>query len=209
MIFQASPAAFQGVKLHPIGALKTMPTPIEIPPTTSRSSRRFALRAVVATVFVAAILFAGCVRDTNLRKQKFVAQGDIYFKAGKFPEAQISYSRALQIDPRYTVALYKSAQCNERLGNWNAAFQDLLRTVDLEPDNWPAQIDLGKIFLGAGKAQEAKEHALLVLHSNPKNVEAQILLSGADSALGNQKDALSEARDAVTLEPNRASAYLN
>jgi tetratricopeptide (TPR) repeat protein len=70
-------------------------------------------------------------------------------------------------------------------------------------------LDLGKIFLGAGKAQEAKEHALLILRSNPKNLDAQILLSGSDSALGNQKDALAEAHDAVTLEPNSASAYVN
>jgi len=125
------------------------------------------------------LILSSCSRDPNVRKQKFVAQGDAYFNAGKYPEAQISYSRALQIDPRYVVALYKSAQCSERVGNWNAAFNELLRTVDLDPQNWPAQLDLGKIFLGAGKPQEAKDRALLILHSNPKDVDAQILLSGS------------------------------
>src|SRR5438552_9883799 len=121
------------------------------------------------------LIFAGCSRDPNVRKQKFVAQGDAYFKEGKYPEAQISYARALQLDTRYVVALYKSAQCSERLGNWNGAYRELLRAVELQPENWPAHLDIGRIYLSAGKPQEAKERALLILRSNPKNVDAKIL----------------------------------
>src|SRR5215472_9120071 len=87
----------------------------------------------LAAFFTVALLCSGCFRDPNVRKQKFVAQGDEYFKAGKYPEAQISYARALQIDARYVPALYKSAQCSIHLGNWNSAYQELLRTVDLDP----------------------------------------------------------------------------
>src|SRR6266567_3848197 len=174
-----------------------------------RPMTRHLFRAILGFVAVLALVLSACTRDPNVRKQKFVAQGDAYFKEGKFPEAQIAYSRALQIDPRYVVALYKSAQCSERVGNWNSAFRELLRTVELDPENWPAQLDLGKIFLGGGKAQDAKDRALLVLRSNPKDVEAQILLSGADAILGNQKEALSEAREAVNLAPDRSPVYVN
>src|SRR5260370_40861196 len=152
-------------------------------------------RAAAFFLLTASLIFSACSRDPNVRKQKFVAQGDAYFNAGKYPEAQISYSRALQIAPRYVVALYKSAQCSERVGNWNAAYNELLRTVDLDPQNWPAQLDLGKIFLGAGKPQEAKDRALLILHSNPKDADAQMLLSRSDAALGKQQAAFSDARD--------------
>src|SRR5580765_6699163 len=129
-----------------------MPKLLPQVPAFVRPLFRTTLRTVLGSFFVAALFLAACSRDPNVRKQKFVAQGDAYFKDGKYQEAQISYSRALQIDPRYAVALHKSAQCSERLGNWNAAFHDLLRTVELEPDNWAAHLDLGKIFLGAGKA---------------------------------------------------------
>jgi tetratricopeptide (TPR) repeat protein len=180
-------------------ALRTMPGQF-----TSRK-----LRIALYWVFLAVIFLSSCSRDPNVRKQKFVAQGDAFFKEGKYPEAQISYSRALQIDSRYVDALYKSALCYERLGNWNGAFQVLRRAVDLAPDNMDAQFHVGKIYLGAGHPQEAKEHALLILRSNPKNVDAAILLSSSDGALGNQKAALSEARDAVSIDPNHSSAYLN
>jgi cellulose synthase operon protein C len=167
------------------------------------------LRIALSSVFLAVIFLSSCSRDPNVRKQKFVAQGDAFFKDGKYPEAQISYSRALQIDSRYVDALYKSALCYEHLGNWNGAFQVLRRAVDLAPDNMDAQFHLGKIYLGAGHPQDAKEHALLILRSNPKNIDAAILLSSSDGALGNQKEALSEARDAVSIDPNHSSAYLN
>src|SRR5882762_11125543 len=128
-----------------------MPTPFSLLHSNLNPTRRATIRLFGLAILVSALLISGCSRDPNVRKQKFVAQGDAYFKDGKYPEAQISYSRALQIDPRYVLALYKSAQCSERLGNWGAAYSELQRTVDLDPQNWPAQFDLGKIFLGGGR----------------------------------------------------------
>src|SRR6266849_7421757 len=93
------------------------------------------LRTAVGFASVAVLLCSACSRDPDVRKQKFVAQGDVYFNAGKYPEAQISDLRALQIDPRYVVALYKSAQCSERMGNWGTAYLELQWSVDLEPQN--------------------------------------------------------------------------
>src|SRR5580765_2135002 len=186
-----------------------MPKLLPQVPAFVRPLFRTTLRTVLGSFFVTALFLAACSRDPNVRKQKFVTQGDAYFKDGKYPEAQISYARALQIDPRYTKALYKSAQCSMRLGNFSSAYQDLLRTVDLEPQNWPAQLDLAKLYLGGGRPKEAKDRAILLLQNNPKDVDAKILQSNADSALGNQKEALAEAREAVQLEPGRSATYMN
>src|SRR5215467_4585399 len=173
-------------------------------PAPRRWSHAFAFLFLALT-----LASAGCSRDPNVRKQKFVAQGVAYFKEGKYPEAQISYARALQIDPRFAPALYKSAQCSMRLGNWNSAFQELTRTIAVDPENYPALLDIGKIYLGAGKFQDAKDRALTVLEKNPQDVNAKILLSSVEAALGNQKDALALAREAVTIAPNNSATYVN
>src|SRR5258708_2767110 len=186
-----------------------MPTTFSLLDSNLNPTRHATIRLIGVAILVCALLISGCSRDPNVRKQKFVAQGDAYFKAGKYPEAQITYARALQIDSRYVLALYKSAQCSMRLGNWNSAYQELLRTVDLEPTNWPAQLDLGKLYLGSGRLQAAKERALLILRSGPANVDAKILLSDAAAGLGNQKDALNEGREAIDAAPNNAMALLN
>ena len=171
-------------------------------------SRRSFLPYYIFFLLLAALV-AGCTRDPNVRKLKYLQQGDLYFTKGKYPEANISYSRALQIDPRFVEAHYKRAQCLLKQSSWGAAFQELSRTVDLQPENWPAQLDLGRLLLAGGKPQQAKDHALLILHGNPKHVDAQILLSVADAALGNLKDALEEAGNATEMAPDRAANLIN
>ncbi len=151
----------------------------------------------------------GCSRDPNIRKQKFLAQGNEDFNKGKYSEALISYGRALQIDPRFADAHYKAAQCYLKQGSWLSAYRELLRTVDLQPENWPAQLDLGRILLSGGKPQDAKDRAVLILKNNPKNFEAQILLSQADLSLGDPKLALQEATEATNMAPDHSSAFLN
>src|SRR5579859_7745693 len=151
----------------------------------------------------------GCNRDPNVRKLTFLAQGDHAFQQKKFAEAVIDYGRALQIDPRFAEAHYKLAQCYLKQELWAVAYQELLRTVNLRPDDWPAQLDLGHLLLMGGKGQDAKDRALVILRSNPGNSDAQILVSGADALLGNSKEALEEAQTAVRMAPNRSEAYLH
>src|SRR5215470_13507944 len=156
-----------------------------------------------------ACFVAACSRDPNVRKQKFLAQGNQEFDQGKYPEAMIHYGRALQLDPRFPEAHYKLAQTYMKTGTWAAAYQELLRTIDLQPENWAAQLDLGKLQLAGGQAQDAKDRALLILKSNRKNADAKMLLSDADVALGNRQEALQEAGEAIALSPDRSMLYLN
>src|SRR6267378_3660993 len=131
--------------------------------------------------FLLAALLAGCSANPNARKLKYLHQGDLYFEKGKYPEANISYSRALQIDPRFVDAHYKRAQCLIKQSSWAAAFQELSRTVELQPENWPAQLDLGQLLLAGAKPQEAKDRALLILHGNPEHSDAQKVFHAAIS----------------------------
>jgi cellulose synthase operon protein C len=156
-----------------------------------------------------AIGAAGCLSSPTARKQKFYEQGLRDFASQKYPEAIISFSRVLQIDPRFADAHYQLALCHQRESNWAAAIQELQRTIELQPENWHAQIDFGQIILAGGKNQDAKDRALAVLHTDPKNLEAQLLLSNADALMGNSKDARQEAQDAIALAPDQARTYIN
>ena len=97
-----------------------------------------------------------CNRDPNVRKQKAMDRGNREFDQGKYPEAIIYYGQALQIDSHDATAHYKLAQCHIRLGSWTSAFRELSWTVELQPENWPAQLQLAEIALRGGKAQDAK-----------------------------------------------------
>jgi tetratricopeptide (TPR) repeat protein len=154
------------------------------------------------------VLGSGCSRDPNLRKQRFLEQGNRSFEQGNYPEALIFYGRAIQIDPRFPEAHYKMAQCYLNQRSWAAAYQELQRTIDLQPENWPAQLDLGQLLFSADKAQDAKDRALLILHRNPRHADAQMLLANSDAALGNLKAAIEEANEATEMAPGRAVVFV-
>src|SRR5256886_13944990 len=98
----------QGLKLHPYLPKEVSSVySCKLAPTRRKAS----LVLSYGLFFLLATLVAGCSRDPNVRKLKFLQQGDVYFEKGQYPEANISYSRALQIDPRFVEAHYKRAQC--------------------------------------------------------------------------------------------------
>src|SRR5215467_12568372 len=112
---------------------------------------------VLVICFLAAVL-TGCSRDPNVRKQKYYESGMRYFEKGKYREAAIQFGNAVQIDPRYTQAHYQLAQSYLKLENWSLAFQELDRTVQLDPDNFQAQIDMSNMLVAAGEYSQAQEH---------------------------------------------------
>ncbi len=155
------------------------------------------------------ILLAGCSRDPNVRKQKALDSGNKYFDAGKFPEACIEYQSAIQIDPKFVAAHEKLAECFLRREMWSAGYSELMRVVDLEPQNFSEQIELGNLLLAGHHTKEAQDRAQLVLAQDPKNADAHVLLANADASLGNYDDALKEIGAAIQLAPDRAKSYLN
>lgn len=163
----------------------------------------------IAFVSLLALAASGLLSGPTARAQKYYDRGVRDFASQKYPEAIISFSRALQIDPKFVDAHYHLAECHQREGNWAAAVQELHRTIELQPENLQAQIELGQIILAGGQSQDAKERALSVLRTDPKNLEALLLLSNADAILGNAKDARQEAQQAVDLAPDQVRTYIN
>jgi tetratricopeptide (TPR) repeat protein len=155
------------------------------------------------------LTLVGCLRDPSARKQRFIAEGDRYAAQEKYPEALLTYGRALQVDSKSADVHYKMAICQMKLTNWASAYRELLRTLELDPQNWRAQLDLGQLYLAGGKAADAKNLAITILKSNPNNLGAQLLLANSDAQLDNMQDALREATTAVRMSPDDADVYVN
>src|SRR5271166_2187451 len=71
---------------------------------------RSAMLRVFLIGFLITALFTGCSRDPNVRKQKYLESGNRYRDQGKFREAAIQYSNAIQLDPRFVEAHYQLAE---------------------------------------------------------------------------------------------------
>ena len=161
----------------------------------------------VIMLFVAAALLAGCHGDPNVRKQKYLESGERYSAQGKYREAAIQYLNALKVDKNFADAHYALAQAYEHLSQFSGAYAELARTVELQPTNYKARIDLGNLLIAAGKIDEAQVQADAVMAAQPNNPDVYAMLSAIAARRGQKDQALIEMQRAIELDPNRAAFH--
>src|SRR6185369_7769769 len=141
------------------------------------------LRSLSALVlFFLIIIAAGCSRDPNVKKQKYLDSGKKYLQAEKHQEAVIQFSNAIQTDPNFAEGHYQLAQAYIKMGYWKSAFTELSRVIDLQPDNVQAQVEVGNLLLAARQIDDAKKHSEIALQKDPQNPEAIGLAANIQAA---------------------------
>jgi tetratricopeptide (TPR) repeat protein len=178
-------------------------------------------RSVVVRLFVVGFLitalFTGCSRDPNVRKQKYLESGDRYLEKGKYREAAIQYSNAIQVDSRFAQAHYQLGQTYLKLGDGARAFQELSRVVELAPDNYRAHIDLANLLVTARNndgspnpdyLKQARVHLDLLHEKQPQNPDVFEAWANYYSAQNNVAAAMQEMQKAISVDPRRSESYL-
>ena len=184
-----------------------------------------------------AILVTGCSRDPNVRKQKYFESGQRYFEQGKYREAAIQFQNAIQVDDRYAEAHYQLYQTYVKLQD-RQAFKELSRTLEVQPDNYPARLDMANGLIAAyslrrtdmsllDQAEEQidkfrTDQSVRSPGYNPAdplvcetNIAAAICVQAHEAhanllaAQGNVSAAIREIRTAISLAPDRWENYLN
>jgi tetratricopeptide (TPR) repeat protein len=160
---------------------------------------------LIATI--SAGLLLGCTRDPNVKKAKYLKSGEHYAAEGKQQEAIIQYSNAIKIDKNYAAAHYDLAKSYMKLGAFAGGYQELQRTVELDPKNIQAKLDLGTLLLAAKQYPRSKDQANAVLALQPNNADAIALLSSVALAQGDHAEALTQIQRALVLDPNRSNFH--
>lgn len=162
----------------------------------TKSKFRYFLLVLLGVTLIVGFFVIRSQRDPNVRKQKYYRSAVSYFQKAKYREASIQLQNAILLDPQYADAHYQLAQCYMKMGMWAKVLEELNRTVDLAPQNWKAQLDLGNVLLAAKEYGEAEGKAKLVLEAEPQNVDAHTLLAKVMAALGDSRGSLDEMQQA-------------
>jgi len=171
--------------------------------------RHSSIFRVVVGLALALSLLVGCSRDPNVRKQKYLESGQRFFEKGKYREAAIQFGNAVQVDPHFADAHYQLARTYLKLQDWIRAYQELARTLEMQPENYRARIDIANLLIAGRKLPEAKEHIDLLIAKQPQDPEAHIALANWNAAQGNLGPALQEMQKAVELDTSRSESYLD
>lgn len=165
---------------------------------------------VFATILSVAIgLMAGCHSDPNVAKQKYLESGKKYSAEQKYRQAAIQYSNALKIDKNFADAHFALASAYMHMGMPLGAYNELERTVELQPTNYAARIELGKLLVAGGRLDDAQAQAKAVLAAQPNNPDVHGLLSALAWRRGDRATALKEVNTAIQLAPSRPIFHEN
>ena len=125
---------------------------------------------------LAMMLVMGC-SGPEQKKLKFFNKGKALYEKGQIMEARLEFKNAIQIDPKFADAYYMLGMVELRIGNSNSAFGYFKKTAELNLKHLKAQIELGRLLMGARMIDQAQEKASLILTEDPKNVDGTILQS--------------------------------
>src|SRR5262249_34560438 len=85
----------------------------------------------------------------------------------------------------------------------------LSRTLELEPDNYQAHIDIANLLIAAADFKQAKEHTDWLSNNRPNDPDVHSLVAAWYAGQSDTKSATAELQKAIALDPNRWEPYLN
>jgi tetratricopeptide (TPR) repeat protein len=173
------------------------------------------IRLAALLAFIAVVLTA-CSRDPNVRKQKYFESGQRYFQEGKYREAAIQFLNATQVDGSFAAAHYQLSQTYLKLQDWQHAYVELGRTLELQPDNYKAHADMANMlaadYVSTGNPSDlstAQAHTDLLLAKLPNDPDTHIAVANLLNAEQKYPEAIAEVQKAIALAPSRGNSYLN
>ena len=158
----------------------------------------------VLVVFLVAL--SGC----NTTKQSYLAKGNKFFAAGKYPDAALNYRAAIQKDAAYGEAYYRLGLTAIKLERATEAYDALYRAVRLSPANSDAKIQLANVCLSLYLADRKHSQVLYTqigaladefLAQNANSYEGLMLKGYLASTDRKQKEAIQYFRRALRAGP--------
>src|SRR6266567_3821234 len=171
--------------------------------------RRSSFFRLVLVVGSLAVFLTACSRDPNVRKQKYFESGQRYFAKGKYREAVIQFRNATEVDGTFAAAHYQLAQSYAKLQDWQHAYGELSRTLELQPGNYKAHVDIANLLIAGGQVKMAQEHTDLLLDKQPNDPDTHLVVANLLAAEQRFDQAIAETQKAIALAPDRGDFYLN
>ena len=109
------------------------------------------------------------------KMMKFFGKGKILYEQGDLVSARLELRNALQINPRFALGYYYLGLVEHRAKDYQKAFSYFSKAVELDEKLMAAQLELGRMFMGANVVAKALEKADLVLAAQPGNSGAVCL----------------------------------
>ena len=134
----------------------------------------------------------------SITPEFLVAQGNLFESQGNFAKALESYSRALEAEPKNSVALMSTARLYDRQQDTAKAIEFYQRTIQVAPTNADACLELGKVYAKSGDIASAQQHLRKAVELQPTNKSYRHALAGAMLDAGDANGSMAELAQCET-----------
>lgn len=128
---------------------------------------------------------------------------------GEYDAALAEFNRAIESNPRLTVAFMGAADIYRQRGDYNAAQQNYSQAATIEPRNFNANYMNGLMLHLLNKLSEAVRAYLQALSVKPDDFNANLNLATAYLQLNEPQEALSYGQRAIQLNAKDAASRSN
>jgi len=129
--------------------------------------------------------------------------------AGRYQEAIRAYTRAIELNPKYSGPYCNRGAAYGNLGEYERAIEDFDKAIELDPKNADAYYNRGLSYAKIGDPRQAIKDYDKAIRLDPKYAQAYINRGAAYGDLGNRQKEISDYDKAIELDPKKASAYYN
>src|SRR5438046_9608639 len=132
---------------------------------------------IIRLTAILALVLVNCSCTSEIRKSRYLARAEHYFKAGEYDQAKIEYLKVLQIDSGNAAAY---ARCGVMWADEGAPLRAaafLLKARELAPKDLDNRYKLALVYLRAGQPNEGTKEATEILKQAPASGPALVILA--------------------------------
>jgi tetratricopeptide (TPR) repeat protein len=169
---------------------------------------------LTGTVLLGGVLAYSLWRATPLTSQAYFDSGKTYYDQEKYPEAIIQFLNAVRKDAQNRDARYYLALSFVRQQDLARAVAELRSLLEYYPEDVEANLQLGGIFLAAGRSnpdlfRQAQELASKILSKDPNHAAALVLSGNASAGLQDYRASIDLFEKALSVDPQNFAAFLS
>jgi Flp pilus assembly protein TadD len=126
---------------------------------------------------------------------------------GNIQEAMAHYRKALEIDPKQTMAHSNLGVLLAGQGKIAAAMEEYQKALDLDANNVAVHLNFGGMLAGLGRIEDAIPHFQSAIQIDPGNAMGYFSLGKALAARGYKEEAAASFQKALEIKPDYGEAY--
>jgi tetratricopeptide (TPR) repeat protein len=143
--------------------------------------------------------FERAIELNPLLTRAYVGAGDQYMQLNDPATAEVRYTEAARLDPNNPRIHFKRGQALQVLGRIGDAIRAYLRSLELDPTDAPANINVSVAYMQAEEPRLARPFAERAVFVEPNNAAARINLGSIYAAMGEHRKAVDEYQQAAEL----------